>query len=78
MARNTGTLAAGNVFKPATTTIEAAAIMADQIASYENLLRALGNPVLLETLRENDLTQIRLILATLATQLQSWLALVNV
>jgi len=75
MARNTATLPASNVFKPASTTIEASAIMAEQLAAYESLLRTLQNPTIYEPLRENDLNQIRQLIATLASQLQTWLGL---
>jgi len=77
MARNTASLPASNVFKPATTTIEACAIMAEQLTAYEDLLRTLQNPTIYEPLRENDLSQIRTLIATLANQLQTWLGLPN-
>lgn len=77
MARNTASLPATNVFKPATTTIEATSILAEQITAYEGLLRSLGHPLLYEPLRENDLSQVRTLIAAMAQQLQVWLALPN-
>lgn len=77
MARNTATLSGNNVFKPAENTIQASAILAEQLQAYEGLLRALGSPVLLEGLRENDLTQIKNILGVMVNQLTDWLKLPN-
>jgi len=77
MARNTANLPASNVFKPASTTIEACAILAEQLMAYEGLLRSIQAPVLLEQLRENDLSQTRQILANIATQLNTWLGIAN-
>lgn len=75
LMRNTASLDNINIFKPVSTTIEAADILATQLATYENLLRSLQSPYLLEALRENDLKQTRLILVAMTSQLDDWLKL---
>lgn len=77
MARNTVNLLDSNVFKPASTTIEAADILAGQLMAYEGLLRPLQNPVLSEALRENDIKQVRTILDGLLDSLKDWLLISN-
>lgn len=78
MAKNTSGLSANNVFKPATTTTQAAEILSGQLTAYEGLMRAIQSPNMLEALRMNDLTQTMNILDALAKQLQAWMGAPNV
>jgi len=75
MARNGTTLQASNVFRLATTTTEACGVLARQLSIYEGLTATVANPAIVEALRENDLGQIRMILAAIASQLKEWLEL---
>lgn len=77
MARNTANLNQNNVFKTAATTDAAAGILVQQLAAYLDLLRPLQNTALLAALRENDMKQVRAILAALMVQLDEWLKLAD-
>jgi len=77
MARDTSGLSPNNVFKPASTTIDASIIYAAQLSTYSTLLGALSQPAVNEALRENDLSQIKTLQQALVNQLTTWLALVN-
>lgn len=77
MARNGSGLLPGNVFRLATTTVEACAILARQLSIYEGFVATIGHPEIAEQLRENDLKQARVVIDAIAEQLKAWVELPN-